>query len=148
MRLVELAVALSLATAAANAEPVSFSGLARSGETFEQVIRPGFAFRLLPIEQGFRIWLGDPAEPAANHAAPAASPCSRADALDIEGWHFAAEASDTPQEERDFAFDGRVRGRGLLSIDVLEIAPRETGQRATIERMAFRVRLTLDGAEP
>lgn len=148
MRLVELAVALSLATAAANAEPVSFSGLARSGETFEQVIRPGFAFRLLPIEQGFRIWLGDPAEPTANHAALATPRLRGADALDIEGWHFAQEGANAPQDERGFAFDGRVRGRGLLSIEVLEIAPRETGQRATIERMAFRVRLTLDGAEP
>ncbi len=121
--LIACAPNLLIHTPTPNAVPsvgFTLSGNVTRGQLFTQTIAPNLTFQLLPLQEGWEIWVGNPqnsSEPAHNFAMPVTPPFTGINARQIEGWHFrnlgnsgpnlAGEQNvNAPQELRPFCFVG------------------------------------------
>ena len=135
-----------------------FSGTVAAGHTYTHRF-DGLAFALSPIRTGWviEVWQGE-----RHSLAYMTGPSHGPNPLYIEGWHFRNAANtgpntgdvNEPQLDRMFVFSPRYPqyegvareqrdGEGVLQITKLELANLAPGERATIKRMSFRVKLTL-----
>jgi hypothetical protein len=136
-----------------------FDGSVEKGMSYSHRF-DGLTFGLEPIEHGWSIDISQGSRRyLANMTGPSQGP---GNPLYIEGWHFRNAANsgpntgdvDEPQERRTFLFSPRWNlcenatrldkdGRGVLDISDLELSPLGPGQKANIQRMQFKVTLTI-----
>lgn len=94
---------------------ITFQGQVEKGQTFEKAITDTHLFRLMPLQHGWEIWIGDKVDAESNYSAVATPPFRGINARHIEGWHFrnsdnsgpneAGEKNvNAPQQERAFCF--------------------------------------------
>lgn len=136
-----------------------FKGTVVRGRTFTHRF-DGFVFALSPIEYG---WSIDIAEGDQHYLANMTGPSHFIpNAIDIEGWHFRNATNsgpnrgdvNAPDETRRFFFSPRwphcndapgldQDGRGVLDITDIALGNLKAGEKANIERMSFRVVLSV-----
>ena len=155
---------------AAKHRVIEFEGQLAVGETFSHEFLPGYRFELRPIEHGWEIIVRDAWRPEENLARLTPPFHFVPNPRFIEGWHFRnadntgpnepGEGSvNAPQHVRDFIFSPRVGvsiryppdsvdverigddGHGTLVISHMLLGNLTPGERATISRIRFRVRL-------
>ncbi len=137
----------------------SFKAAVRAGQTFSRRFN-GFVFALRPSRYGWYIDIAKAGQHyLANMTGPSHGP---GNPLYIEGWHFRNAANtdsntgdvNEPQEERKFVFSPRwpkcenargleKDGQGILQITDMELGNLKPGEKATIVKMEFAVKLTV-----
>ena len=117
------APALPIHTPTPNGAPTvgyTLTGTVERGQLFTQNLTPHLTFQLIPLAEGWEIWMGDPTLSTAathNFAMPVTPPFAGVNARQIEGWHFrnldnsgpnaAGDKNvNAPQELRHFCFVG------------------------------------------
>jgi hypothetical protein len=78
--------------------PPDISGEVSRGQPFESQIVPGLFFRLLPIEYGWEVWVGDASAPDHDFSRVVTPPFQGLNARSIEGWHFRNSDNSAPNE--------------------------------------------------
>lgn len=106
-----LSLALSLP---AQADPLELRGEAQRGETlihaFEHDGRK-YQLRLLPVADGWSVWIGDPINRDRNYVLPATPPYRGINPAVIQGWHFRNADNTGPNKpgEVNVNAPGRIR---------------------------------------
>ncbi|MCI0706667.1 MAG: hypothetical protein L0Y80_04170 [Ignavibacteriae bacterium] len=96
-------------------QTIKFHGEARRGEVFEHTIRSNLVFRLIPLEFGWLISMGDTVASGDNFCAIVTPPYRGINHIYVEGWHFRNSDNsgpndvglknvNAPGEEREFFF--------------------------------------------
>lgn len=115
MNILLLIFLFSAHLSAQDPQTVTIHGEGRRGEVFEHSIRPNLVFRLIPLEFGWLISVGDTVEPGNNFCAVVTPPYRGINPIYLEGWHFRNSDNSAPNdvgpknvnapgEEREFSF--------------------------------------------
>lgn len=129
------AVVLSLALSLpAQADPLELQGEAQRGETLVHPFAHDghhYVLRLVPVADGWTVWIGDPMNRDRNYVVPATPPYRGINPAMIQGWHFrnadntgpnkpGKDNVNAPGRTRKFAFvldsTGYQAGREALDI--------------------------------
>ena len=130
------ALILSLAfSLSARGDPLELQGEAQRGETLVHPFTHDdrqYEFRLMPVADGWAVWIGDPMSRDRNYVIPATPPYRGINPAVIQGWHF-RNADNTgpnkpgqgnvnaPGKVREFAFvlDGAGYQAGREALEIL-----------------------------
>lgn len=115
-----LAVVLLFAFASpAAADPLVLQGEAQRGDTVVHQFELGghkLEFRLVPIGQGWSIWIGEPANRERNQVIVATPPYRGINPAVIQGWHFRNADNTGPNKpgEGNINAPGKIRKFALV----------------------------------
>lgn len=175
---------------AAPADPLSLEGEIQRGDTLVHRFEKDdgkFEIRMVPVQQGWGIWVGDPSDRQRNYVIVATPPFRGINPAVIQGWHFrnsdntgpnraGEDHVNAPGRIRTFAFvldgagyqaahealdilmwpegreaseidaartrlDAVPKANVTLEIEALELGNLVEGQKAWIERLAFRLQI-------
>jgi hypothetical protein len=159
------ALVLSLAfSPLALGDPLELRGEAQRGET---LVHPfdhdgrHYQFRLLPVADGWSVWIGDPTNRDRNYVTPGTPPYRGINPAVIQGWHFrnadntgpnkpGAGHVNAPGKIRKFAFvldgTGYQRAREALEILMWPEGREETEIKAAEKRLTGvpKARITME----